>query len=963
LPFSVNGVATSAQTCSGTGTTRTCSYTIQSTDSGAITIAANALSGSLSDAAGNAATLSHAAVTTPVITVDTVALTVSIPDLFVDDDTGSSSTDNITSKATVTLNGTAKAGATVTLYTGSTCASGSEVGTPQTATGGTYSFSSVALSAGSNTFRAGATDGLNPAVCSDPISITRDSSAPSVAFTGSSTTISADTTTLDGTASDANGIASVTASSSDGGPNCSIGGTVTAWTCALTGITAGGPYTYTATATDIAGNTTTSTSFSLTRSTSAPTLSLSSSTPTLPTAGGLTNAATLNLSLTATPTGGASSISSVEVSTDGTTFNVPTTLSGVTWNTASLSLTNGNTYTLKARATDNLGNVSDILTIDTFTVDRTAPSISVTSPANATYGSGQNLDFVATMSEATTVDITNGTPRIALTIGSTTQYATYLSGSGTTSLTFRYITQSGDNDTDGIAVTSPVQLNGGTLRDSAGNDATLTFTPPTTTGVLVDTIPPSISSIALDNPNSCGGDGICVTGDTLRYIITFSEPVTLTGAGTLTVPLTFTSGAASAVYTNSTPTTTSTVTVSRTILAGDTHTTGNITLATPLTLSTLTIADAAGNAASLTHASTSLGGILINNAPLPVNTVASTVSGVGYNGQTMTCNAGTWTGSPTGYAYKWYSSAAEILGQTASTYTVTSATEGTAITCAAAGTNAGGTSAYTMASNTIENWVPGDLSTPPVGWFDAADQGSLGNSGNNTTVAAWSNKGTEGGSASQGTPTNQPIYDAVALSGTRPGILFDGVNDNLIINTTVMRGNTSHALFWVFQPNGTPSSYSPTISGKPTNGFTDVGAIHYIKSSSRLGASYPYYYASSAFTSYDLSTGTQYVFGQAQIMAFQNDTSGWGIFRNGELEGKTNNLAVPNTNTNGYILGKQISPQRHAHIVLSEVIIVTDAGNDLEIRKKIEGYLAHKWGLTANLPVGHSYKTTPPTVP
>ncbi|MFO0001236.1 MAG: hypothetical protein ACK559_08900, partial [bacterium] len=68
---------------------------------------------------------------------------------------------------------------------------------------------------------------------------------------------------------------------------------------------------------------------------------MSSSMPTLPTAGGLTNAATLSLSFTATPTGGATSISSVEVSTDGTTFNVPTTFGGGTWNTASLSLTNG----------------------------------------------------------------------------------------------------------------------------------------------------------------------------------------------------------------------------------------------------------------------------------------------------------------------------------------------------------------------------------------------------------------------------------------------------------------------------------------------------------------------------------------------------------------------------------------------------------------------------------------------
>lgn len=31
-------------------------------------------------------------------------------------------------------------------------------------------------------------------------------------------------------------------------------------------------------------------------------------------------------------------------------------------------------------------------------------------------------------------------------------------------------------------------------------------------------------------------------------------------------------------------------------------------------------------------------------------------------------------------------------------------------------------------------------------------------------------------------------------------------------------------------------------------------------------------------------------------------------------------------------------------------------------RQKLEGYLAHKWGLTANLPIDHPYKSSPPTI-
>ena len=36
-------------------------------------------------------------------------------------------------------------------------------------------------------------------------------------------------------------------------------------------------------------------------------------------------------------------------------------------------------------------------------------------------------------------------------------------------------------------------------------------------------------------------------------------------------------------------------------------------------------------------------------------------------------------------------------------------------------------------------------------------------------------------------------------------------------------------------------------------------------------------------------------------------------------------------------------------------------GTDISDVEKAEGYLAHKWGLTANLPVTHPYKSSAPT--
>lgn len=43
-------------------------------------------------------------------------------------------------------------------------------------------------------------------------------------------------------------------------------------------------------------------------------------------------------------------------------------------------------------------------------------------------------------------------------------------------------------------------------------------------------------------------------------------------------------------------------------------------------------------------------------------------------------------------------------------------------------------------------------------------------------------------------------------------------------------------------------------------------------------------------------------------------------------------------------------------------IIIVDGAPDTATRQLIEGYLAWKWGLEANLPSGHPYKSAAPTV-
>ncbi len=111
----------------------------------------------------------------------------------------------------------------------------------------------------------------------------------------------------------------------------------------------------------------------------------------------------------------------------------------------------------------------------------------ITLPWRPVHAAVPTMDFTVNMSKTVNVDITGGTPRIAVDVGGNTRYASYASGTGTSALTFTYTATAGDVDLDGVAVSSPVDLNGGTITDLAGNALTnLTFTPPTTTGVKVD---------------------------------------------------------------------------------------------------------------------------------------------------------------------------------------------------------------------------------------------------------------------------------------------------------------------------------------------------------------------------------------------------------------------------------------------------------------------------------------------
>lgn len=170
-------------------------------------------------------------------------------------------------------------------------------------------------------------------------------------------------------------------------------------------------------------------------------------------------------------------------------------------------ITVGTDFTLHGGSMkDQAGNDAGITLFNTGSTDYVLvesipPTITgIHVPSAATYKTGDPLNFTVTLSENVTV---TGTPSISLTIGDTSVQADYLnSGSGTSSLAFRYTVQAGLTDTDGI-VLEALHLNGGSMQDALGNDADLTINGAgDTSGVLIDSAAPAITGHAIGSDNA-----------------------------------------------------------------------------------------------------------------------------------------------------------------------------------------------------------------------------------------------------------------------------------------------------------------------------------------------------------------------------------------------------------------------------------------------------------------------------
>jgi hypothetical protein len=205
-----------------------------------------------------------------------------------------------------------------------------------------------------------------------------------------------------------------------------------------------------------------------------------------------------------------------------------------------------------------------------------------------TYLNGDSVTVIATYAEKVNV---TGVPYIVLNFNATPKNAAYVSGTGTTALTFTYTpVTTGDDATAGqFSTANAITLNSGTIKDLAGNNATVTgLTPPTTTTVVSAGTLPTLTGVTTTNNHHY------VNLDSIDLTATFNKAVVVAG-GVPQITLNITSGNKNATYLSGSGTT-ALVFRYTPVVAGDIAINGGVTTGAVIQPMGATILDIYGQA-------------------------------------------------------------------------------------------------------------------------------------------------------------------------------------------------------------------------------------------------------------------------------------------------------------------------------------------------------------------------------
>jgi hypothetical protein len=263
---------------------------------------------------------------------------------------------------------------------------------------------------------------------------------------------------------------------------------------------------------------------------------------------------------------------------------------------------------------------------------------------------------------------------------------------------------------------------------------------------------------------------------------------------------------------------------------------------------------------------------------------------------------------------------------------------------------------YTFAA---ADWTPAQLTTAV--WLDADDASTVTTVSGN--VSQWNDKSGNGRNCVQTNASLRPPYTVSAIN-SRAAVEFNissAAGHFLNGLSTGSRTLSSRSMFCVFQETTSVNNAGVfVVAPSSGNDFNQTTAVAYTTTQGVFN----FDVVGSTGISYQILNGGSKptplgVYGEV----FATTTG--SLFVNGSLAGTDASFnAFAASSGQGYGVGSRFFGGLGSAGLRGRIgeIVYIDSNLSTLDREKLEGYLAHKWGLTGSLPGGHPYKTAAPTI-
>lgn len=272
------------------------------------------------------------------------------------------------------------------------------------------------------------------------------------------------------------------------------------------------------------------------------------------------------------------------------------------------------------------------------------------------------------------------------------------------------------------------------------------------------------------------------------------------------------------------------------------------------------------------------------------------------------------------------------------------------------------TNATSKISNVVSTpgwnfWEPRCLGLALTQWLDASEASTITTA---TGVSNWVDKSGSGKTVTQSVAARQPAFSANAFGTGMPGLTFNGTSSSLTRASfiyaqgtatifTAIKGNTITANRYIVSEGRTASAtnyYAPMM----TSTSSTISAISVNNTATEL----------NTFVS-----DTPLLNGTTRLAMSEDTGASFFTYSNGVAQTVPSSAPTYTRGTSTidtFRLGARIRSAADGLWFNGSIgeFIVTNSILTTTQRQKLEGYAAHKWGVSGNIPVAHPYSVTPP---